>query len=346
METKTWTVVLFIDDKSVEAVPSNWIQGEICHWPSFATDKLLQAIRKCEALNTCWPSHNVRIFRNATFDDYGKARIKAKVAEDTSDLNSDDTEEIKRKRVQKILSSSESDVGDVSFLPSPPKLKKIRRKGTVSEIQASGSATDISENIVAYTDILELDNVEVDGGNKKQNNVCKSCAEKDKQFKVLIEQIHIIRGMTIDILSEVAAIKKEIRKGQVLNDGHESFYKKNNIKLPLTTDEELEILESILLNEDDFQLLVTELAKVGGTTCYNFVKRILSTCLTNDMALKYSWLGRKGKQNFSKSNLSKVIIYAAEKAGVSPSRSATEVAMQTWLKRASDRKNSAINKNN
>lgn len=70
MEGKTWTVVQFLDDSTVEAIPSSWIQGNNCHWPSFAKDKLFQAIRKSEPLNTCWPTHSIKIFRNATFGEF------------------------------------------------------------------------------------------------------------------------------------------------------------------------------------------------------------------------------------------------------------------------------------
>lgn len=69
MGDTTWTVVQFLDDATVEAVPSSWVQGNHCHWPSFPTEKLINAIKKAETLNTCWPSHKIKIFRNAT---YGK----------------------------------------------------------------------------------------------------------------------------------------------------------------------------------------------------------------------------------------------------------------------------------
>lgn len=66
---KTWTVVQF-EDNSVEAVPTNWIQGDNCHWPSMAHQKLISSIRKSEPLNTCWPTHKVKVFRNATYGKY------------------------------------------------------------------------------------------------------------------------------------------------------------------------------------------------------------------------------------------------------------------------------------
>lgn len=75
MDGKTWTVVQFLDDLTVEAIPSSWIQGNNCHWPSFSKEKLNSAIRKSEQLNTCWPIHPIKIFRNATF---GKFLLFAK----------------------------------------------------------------------------------------------------------------------------------------------------------------------------------------------------------------------------------------------------------------------------
>ncbi|KAK4885260.1 hypothetical protein RN001_001531 [Aquatica leii] len=264
MEEKSWTIVSFIEDNSVEAVPSHWIQGGLCHWPSFAKDKLLYAIRKCEPLNTCWPTHRVKVFRNATFDDYGKARLKTITAEETSDLNTD-REETKRKRIQKVLSSSESDLSD-TILPSPPKQKKTRQ-----DIKSSYSNVDETQS---------------------------STVQIDKYLKTLAEQVHIIRGVTVDILAEVKEIKKQINSGNTQEQKVTFAMKFPNTYFPITSDEQFDSLEQLLNIEDDMQLLVEQISKIGGTNIYNFVKRVLSTLITNEMALKYSWLGRKGKSIF------------------------------------------------
>lgn len=66
----SWTVVKFIDENSVEAVPSSWIFNDLCYWPPFNRDKVITAIRKNENPNTHWPSYKVSIFRNGTFGIY------------------------------------------------------------------------------------------------------------------------------------------------------------------------------------------------------------------------------------------------------------------------------------
>lgn len=64
---RTWTVVQFIEaDDTVEAVPTSWITGDQCLWPPFLQEKIIHAIKACE-INTHWPSHRVRTFKDGTF---------------------------------------------------------------------------------------------------------------------------------------------------------------------------------------------------------------------------------------------------------------------------------------
>ncbi|CAL1678386.1 unnamed protein product [Lasius platythorax] len=86
---KLWTIVRFIDEDTVEAVPSTWIINKKCYWPPFQTEKIVAAIKKHAEPNTCWPSYDIITFRNSSYDNYKTAREKAKKAELTSELNSD-----------------------------------------------------------------------------------------------------------------------------------------------------------------------------------------------------------------------------------------------------------------
>lgn len=53
---------------------------------------------------------------------------------------------------------------------------------------------------------------------------------------------------------------------------------------------------------------VSDIAKIGGSNNYNFVKRALSSLISDEIALKYSWYGRKGKKIFKYLTTSKLII--------------------------------------
>ncbi|CAG9763556.1 unnamed protein product [Ceutorhynchus assimilis] len=111
MNEKTWTVVHFIKDDSVEAVPSAWlINDEKCLWPpaTWTTEKIINAIKNC-IIDTHWQDYDIKTFLNATYRSYETARNKAKKAESDSDLSTTDMENRKRKRKKVIYSSDDDD---------------------------------------------------------------------------------------------------------------------------------------------------------------------------------------------------------------------------------------------
>jgi len=67
---KTWTIVIFTDENTVEVVPTNWIQNNKCYWPSPTSDKMISAIKNHDAPNDSWPSYSIRLVRNGTFGKY------------------------------------------------------------------------------------------------------------------------------------------------------------------------------------------------------------------------------------------------------------------------------------
>ncbi|KAK4880951.1 hypothetical protein RN001_004270 [Aquatica leii] len=254
MDTKTWTVVQFLDDETVEAVPSPWIQGtNECHWPTLPPEKLRQAIKKWEPLNTCWATDKIRIFRNATFDDYLLATQKAKLAQQTSDLN--------KNTLQKL----------------------VKRTNLLTEML--GDALTLLKDLRKDVSIMV--------NNNKQLEMNKS-----------------------------------------------SFFEDCKIKLPIDNNHDFEELESFFSNEDNVNKAVLELSKVGGSTIYDFIKRCLGLLMTNSQALCFSWMGLKGKRKFKNLNISKVVIKSAERSGLFKDNKEIEVAVQLWLRRASDRQRS------
>ncbi|KAG5881924.1 hypothetical protein JTB14_038445 [Gonioctena quinquepunctata] len=102
----TWTIVKFISDNSVEAVPTSWVAEGKCAWPNYTRERLMKAIRTCEPPMCCWNHHEIKPFRNATYNNYATARQKSMRAEETPDLNSDCDKE---KRVSKRTKTFSAD---------------------------------------------------------------------------------------------------------------------------------------------------------------------------------------------------------------------------------------------
>lgn len=56
-----WTVVHFIEEETVEAVPTSWVHGETCYWPPFIGSKLTHSINNCETpILSTWTLHKIR----------------------------------------------------------------------------------------------------------------------------------------------------------------------------------------------------------------------------------------------------------------------------------------------
>ncbi|XP_011883210.1 PREDICTED: uncharacterized protein LOC105570540 [Vollenhovia emeryi] len=112
-----WNVVHFVDDNVVEAIPSNWVFGDICYWPSYKGTKLTQAISSncMSPIIGEWEVCKIwQLANGQKYDNLLKAKVKCAKAEHTSDLNSD--LESKRQRND----YSENDYTQNTKLPSSP----------------------------------------------------------------------------------------------------------------------------------------------------------------------------------------------------------------------------------
>ena len=339
MEEQTWTVVQFIAEETVETVPSAWIQGDLCHWPTLTQNRLTHAIKKCEPLNKYWPTYEIKIFRNATFNNYTKARSKARLAGETRHLQSEIGATNKRKLIEEILSNSDESLHDFS-LRTPPKMKKMTTSlldnTTSVDNSVAVSNNDVKKEIGLNESSLD-ENIVTE--NVYAGPTCFRCREKDKYLQTIVMQIHSIRSLVADTLQAIQNLRKELQTERNRRENNSSFFSNYpKLQFPLNSLEDLEELENILKNEEDFEVGVNELANFGGSNNYNFVKRTLSSLITNDVALLFSWLGRKGKKDFHNLILARLIICAAEKSRMSDGRKETETSIQAWLKRASDRK--------
>ncbi|XP_019884176.2 uncharacterized protein LOC105254819 isoform X2 [Camponotus floridanus] len=353
---QTWTVIQFEEDCSVEAVPSTWIQGQFCHWPTYSQEKLMTAIRKHESLNTRWPCYKIRNFRNSTFEDYSKARSKARTAEVTSDLNSEIEENPKRKRIQKMFTSSEEDNNEdleTSLLSQPPILQtktKIKQNNFSSLNKASSTSLNVNQSTYDESSYNTENNNSILSENVDSSRYyettpvstpCSSACSK-KTAKNLVAQNYLIRSIVIDILSEVKEIKLQLKTNSQETSTKEkeeiiSIFNNKDVHFPLKTEKDLQTVELILENDDEITKAMNELIQIGGNNGYEFIRRALSMMLTNEIADKYSFFGRKKKKSFCNLNICKLLISASQKGRYCETTKEAEKFIQGWLRRAAER---------
>ncbi|XP_063077564.1 uncharacterized protein LOC134467655 [Engraulis encrasicolus] len=109
--------------------------------------------------------------------------------------------------------------------------------------------------------------------------------------------------------------------------------------LPLTSKDDLMLLEARLMDPQEEERVISYLGLVGGLTVKDCVWRILQRAMTNDLAQSLNWRGANGKLPLSKFRLRRVITSAVRKNPLTASATDKEIetVVKRWLQLASDR---------
>lgn len=68
---KSWSVIKFPEENSVEAVPTSWLCGEYCYWPPWNKERTAAAISNCKPPDVdTWQTFLFTSFRNNVFGKY------------------------------------------------------------------------------------------------------------------------------------------------------------------------------------------------------------------------------------------------------------------------------------
>ncbi|KAK5642720.1 hypothetical protein RI129_008887 [Pyrocoelia pectoralis] len=328
---KTWTIVKFVEDDSVQAVPANWIENSKCFWPSYPNDRLIQAIKRCEPHNVSWPLYEVKVFRNSSYSDYQVARQKEKRAEIESDLNTDNEGESKkkRKRFQKIYSSDEEEEIS-SVLSTPPQLVKrtSKQQKEINGSETPASVTSVNDNHMSgYT---QVDKSTLNMGGKNINDVFI------EYFRQIIRKQHLIQATLMQMMEDINELKSRTSIGL-----DNTIVQKTSIftlyDFPIPNEPALQELENHLSKEDNLNDMIDEVSKIGGNNISEFVKRAMSRLISNEVGSEYSWMGLKQKKIFSKLIVVQVIIRAGLRIFKNETSKSFEDAMKNWLRRSKER---------
>ncbi|XP_014677012.1 PREDICTED: uncharacterized protein LOC106816884, partial [Priapulus caudatus] len=112
-----FTVVVF-GDETVDCVPTSWLERKknklMCYWPGGKQVKRRIVNQEIPDKNV-WLEHEVRIIGKSEYQDYKTACIRAKRAEETSNVDSDEGKRLgKNKKPQRYQSSAYETSGDDS----------------------------------------------------------------------------------------------------------------------------------------------------------------------------------------------------------------------------------------
>uniref|UniRef100_A0A6P7G946 Uncharacterized protein LOC114339292 n=1 Tax=Diabrotica virgifera virgifera TaxID=50390 RepID=A0A6P7G946_DIAVI len=218
--------------------------------------------------------------------EFETAEIKQKRAELTSNVDTSDEEvsPAKRKRQRKQFSSSSSDE-DTSVVKRPPplKIKKVAaRSPSVKELQ------DTCQKAAAPQELQ----------NTRQELVNPSIQIDAKAYQTLLQKLTGIQQQNTQIL----ALLEENKNCTAINgDSFPDF----PVTIPITSDEDLSVLELFL--ENHANVVICFLTRIGGETVFVKTNRILKYILSDNLAIAYSFYGKRDKKEFRKLKLFSVI---------------------------------------
>ncbi|XP_042912825.2 uncharacterized protein, partial [Parasteatoda tepidariorum] len=317
-----FAIVKFLLTDEVAVVPVTWLSTKGCVWPLKAYE-VMKLVVKLSKPSADWICHEAKLL--GEYETYEDARKDLSKAEERSDLESDaEKGKGKRRKIAKKLnigSSSDEDVpvppffsnsltfsestGIVApivpvdfFLECLPKEKQLPEGSVV--IAANDETPDLTfHNIPADDDTSPVLSDDLSGSSSPTTN-----------NQVLMKQMMLMDEKLKLILQNQETLYNMLQANAVVQNNSEEEL---NFILPISSMEDIDQVEKELADSKTQEILIKRLSTCGGGTVDATVKRTLVKLLSNSVAENFSWLGAKGKRNFSLLKLSAIVFSAVRR---------------------------------
>ncbi|KAG7459048.1 hypothetical protein MATL_G00227070 [Megalops atlanticus] len=339
---EVYSVVEFLQTQEVELVPTLWVSGGHCCWPSSPRGMALhQAIK-----NGTEPDHNWdrwEVCTMFTTESYEEGCRKAKEAKMTSDLHSEaeacGQRPIRRKKKSVRLGplGGLEGVDSEEDRPSPPSKKLspapiIQPPSTVPVTQPPNppptytELTTTNSGPLAPTSFSEMLHTWKPGNEvppELQTNINQG--DTRSLLKEVLTKLDMVLDQQTTILR---LLQHREAQGSVVEhiEG-----------LPLQDLSQLLSLEQRLQNPDYKEKMVNYLGVTGGADLRDITWRVLKKTISNALARKLNWRGIDGKTSLASLQLREVIIVRRNPLAGVAAEAEVEGIMKRWLQLAADR---------
>lgn len=159
----------------------------------------------------------------------------------------------------------------------------------------------------------------------------------DDDFKRLVMDELSQLNLKVNSLIDSVSTLINTRRLETLSYNFENKAKSLYEKIPIPSDAELTNMELWLADDNNYKLLVSELARIGGNSLGQNVRRILYRVVLDEVAVLYSWDGAKLKKAFKSLRISKAIIDAMKIQYVDSKENDIIDIIKSWLVKAKER---------
>ncbi|XP_040072422.1 uncharacterized protein LOC120844618 [Ixodes scapularis] len=353
VERGDFLVVRFPEqDDEVAVVHTKWVHGNSCLWPPEKESRRLRELIKKGAT----PMSSWKKFKCVEMDGYPtyeKAQQKLRIAECTSDLQSEnDLGRGKRKKITRQLSSSDSDEPeaqhgtqkqdtDSSEPPTPPRGREKRGAektwGKHTEKRKRNSALCHPASKAAHqTASQSQGSTMMHGpmGHKRNEEASNESQGSTMMHRAMGHKRNeeAFTGLDKQVIRILHTIRLRVEQHSMQLDTIMGILNSSGA-MNVPNDE---ILEEPFDNVDDF--LVNQLAAVGGSSVGNNTRGVLEQLMTQKVAVKFSWLGQREKMKFKDLEYPDVIYRAVKKnKRLETDKAEVWEVIKTWLKHAAEK---------
>ncbi|XP_072567606.1 uncharacterized protein [Paramormyrops kingsleyae] len=364
-----YSVVDFVESGSVAIIPSKWFTGpeeDECYWPPVRTVNIEKAVKEAVNPNPEWSRYNIRVLGKA--ENYALARKKLLKAEICSDLQTDsDWAGKKRKRRPRQMSSSESDIegtthDEAAEVPAPSVPASLQSSGIAQATPGPSSVCRVLQRSQNTEQLITSQQSRALFSTKTPRRTVQSALAQED-----LKSTHVLSDIRYDtqepqqnepvttvrdaMFIRVLTVLEEVKATQKVHGAMiQSLLRQSDktstasclpegAEFPLETPSDVEAMEQKLLDPDFSKDVVSFLGDIGGRSVEEATRRVMSFILTNDLALKFNFVGRHGKLQFGTLRLFDVF-YGGLKRNVPTkdiSRRDAERVVSKWLCGARDR---------
>ncbi|XP_077531333.1 uncharacterized protein LOC144143453 [Haemaphysalis longicornis] len=305
-----FSVIHFTASDEVAVVPSSWVENDEAHWPGFkSTSKVNAAIRSQAAPSKDWEQFPCRVL--STTDNYEVARQRSIRAEDNSDLTSDPEQSQTRVRrppkphedfveesSEESIDESTSDPLDThctQFVNHPPK-PRHSRSSKVSDPRRKAEGSGFPDAIKPG----------------RPQSASTLSANPHPPENVLITVLRELESLKAELKTQSRTLAKieERMAAQAPTALADTALPEDLPLYPATTEDELATLNASLEDAAIFSAMVKVLGQTGGSNVPSTTKRVFKKLVADEVAVLYSWTGRKGKKRAEKLKIISLVFAA------------------------------------
>uniref|UniRef100_A0A9J7WX61 DUF4806 domain-containing protein n=1 Tax=Cyprinus carpio carpio TaxID=630221 RepID=A0A9J7WX61_CYPCA len=314
----TWCVVQF-SSGATEIVPNSWVEGDKVFWPPYPPKdsiRLNAAILNREQPGQGWHTYQpIRLLITRDSHDEAARSLDRYLNKDcdTTDIQSEEESHhaLKRKRrPNPVYHSDEEPQNERRFTqapkvlfpatqlasqnsqPSPPPriYQTLQRPNSPMLSYPNVPASFPGDELVfSPMNLLQRPSPEVVSDSSETARL----ALKDVAMQKLLTAVTELSKEVKDLREEFRQFRQSCRCGQ-----SESVVQplSEPLELPFHTMEALDHAEETLLNGTNRQAMTARLATIGGTTLEVRVRRMMAHLLSNELASRLNWAGKKNKE--------------------------------------------------